>query len=152
MFAWLTPARAGASIAFVAAVALLVWFVVVPRVGGETTAEPAGADSTVLLPAPELVPSLPERSDIRVGVLNGSTIDRAATRLSDRIAGLSYDIGDVQNATRNDYPETRVYFTPGSTDVARRLAADLGVGIQELPGGDDPRRLIVIVGAVAPLD
>ena len=150
-FASVSLARAGASIAFVAAVAVLLWFVLVPRVGGHANVDAASDSGALLLPPPQLKPSLPERSDIRIDVLNGSTIGRAATRLADRIAGLSYGIGEVENAARNDYPETRVYYTPGSIGVAQRLADELGVGIQELPGGDEPRRLIVIVGALAPL-
>ena len=144
-------ARVLALAAFAIAIALLVVFVVVPRVGGGADEAPAAAEST-LLPPPELRASLPERSQIEVDVLNGSTAGRAATRVADRIAGFAYSIGEVENAPRSDYPETRVYYTPGSSGIAERLAADLGIGAQELPGGDEPRRLIVIVGAKAPLD
>lgn len=144
-------ARIAAPAAFAVAVALLVWFVVVPRFSDTAPADPAGAEAT-LLPAPELTPSLPERSEIEVDVLNGSTLGRAATRVADRLAGLEYAIGSVENAPRSDYPETRVYYTPGSAGIAERLGEDLGIATQELPGGDEPRRLVVIVGAVAPLD
>jgi hypothetical protein len=138
--------------AFVAAIALLVWFVVVPRFGEETSVEPVAAEPEILLPAPELPAPLPERSDIDVDVLNGTTAELAARRVADTVSELSYGVGRIENATRTDYPETRVFYTPGSSAIAERLAFDLGVGIQELPGGDEPLRLIVIVGAEGPLD
>ena len=43
-------------------------------------------------------------------------------------------IGDVDNADRSDYVETRVYFPPGAEAIARCLADDLGVAITALPG------------------
>jgi hypothetical protein len=39
-----------------------------------------------------------------------------------------------------------VYFPPGGEAVATRLAKQLAVPVQPLPGGTDPRRLVVIVG------
>ena len=60
---------------------------------------------------------------------------------------LAYRIGDVDNADRRDYLETRVYFPPGAEAIAGRLAQELGVAITALPGGKDDRRLVVIVGA-----
>ena len=147
-FAPFPLSRLLAPLAFATAVALLAWFVIAPRFGSDAASD----GGRVLLPAPELTPSLPERANIEVDVLNGSRTGRAATRVADRIAGLSYGIGEVDNAARNDYPETRVYFTPGSLGIAQRLAEELGVTTQELPGGDEPGRLVVIVGAEAPLD
>ena len=146
------PARLVALGAFVAAIALLVWFVVVPRFGEETSVEPVAAEPEILLPAPELPAPLPEHSDIDVDVLNGTTAELAARRVADTVSELSYGVGRIENATRTDYPETRVFYTPGSSAIAERLAFDLGVGILELPSGDEPLRLIVIVGAEGPLD
>jgi hypothetical protein len=40
-----------------------------------------------------------------------------------------------------------VYYPPGAEAIATRLAHELGVGVQALPGGKNPRRLLVIVGA-----
>lgn len=144
-----------APLALAGAIATLVWFVILPRFDGSEVADPAagaGASGEVLLPAPALLAPLPERSEIRVDVLNGSSAGGAARRLADRVAGLAYSVGDVENAPRSDYPETRVYFTPGAGAVAERLGRELGVATQELPGGDQPRRLTVIVGAESPLD
>lgn len=144
------PVRLVAALAFVGAAVLLAWFVIVPRFSGDTTA--AEAEAQVLFPPPEIEASLPAAWEIRVDVLNGSSTGRAAARLADKVAGLSYQIGEVANAPRRDYPKTRVYYTPGSAGIAERLAEELGVDTQELPGGDEPRRLVVIAGAEAPLD
>ena len=80
-------------------------------------------------------------------VYNGTTTPNAATEIANEIGGpLAYRIGDVANADRDDYVETRVYFPPGAEAIASRLAEELGVSITALPGGKDERRLIVIVG------
>jgi hypothetical protein len=52
----------------------------------------------------------------------------------------------VRNADRGDYRTTRVYYPPGAEALARRLAQELGVRTAALPGGEDPLRLVVIVG------
>ena len=89
---------------------------------------------------------LPQPWEIEVHVFNGTQRPNAATRVADEIAGLAYRIGNVGNATRTDYPETRVYYPPGGEAIADRLARELGVRTAALPGGKDPHRLIVIVG------
>jgi transcriptional regulator with XRE-family HTH domain len=127
---------------FVAAVAALLFFVLRPEFFSPPTAPPpqqAARQAAVAL--------LPPRWEIQVDVFNGTHRGNAAAGLANELAGLAYRIGDVQNADRADYPKTRVYYPPGAEGIARRLAADLGVGVQALPGGKDPRRLIVIVGA-----
>jgi hypothetical protein len=92
-------------------------------------------------------PALPERWEIEVDVYNGTRIGNAAASVANEVAGLAYRMGEVGNAQRRDYKETRVYYPPGAEDIARRLAAELHVEIAALPAGDDPRRLVVIVGA-----
>jgi hypothetical protein len=66
--------------------------------------------------------------------------------MANELAGLAYRIGTVKNADRRTYDETRVYYPPGGEAIAERLADELGVGTRALPGGDDPLRLVVIVG------
>jgi hypothetical protein len=90
---------------------------------------------------------LPERWEIQVDVYNGTRHGNAASSLANEVAGLAYGIGDVKNADRRTYTETSVYYPPGGEAIARRLAGELGVGVTALPGGDDPNRLVVIVGA-----
>jgi hypothetical protein len=92
------------------------------------------------------VAPLPERWEIQVDIYNGSRLGNAASSLANEIAGLAYGIGDVRNADRRNYVETSVYYPPGGEAIARRLAGELGVGVTALPGGDDPNRLVVIVG------
>ncbi len=92
-------------------------------------------------------PTLPERWEIEVDVYNGTRIGNAAASVANQIAGLAYRMGEVKNATRRDYRQTRVYYPPGAEDIARRLAAELRIGMTALPGGDNPRRLVVIVGS-----
>lgn len=90
---------------------------------------------------------LPPPWQIRVDVYNGTKSANAATEIANEIGGpLAYRIGDVDNADRTDYVETRVYFPPGASAIASRLAEELGVATTELPGGKDKRRLVVIVG------
>lgn len=97
---------------------------------------------------PEAVaPKLPPPWEIRVDVFNGTDVPNAATQLANEIGGpLAYRLGTVGNADRTDYVETRVYYPPGSAEIAVRLAEELRVETAALPGGDDPNRLIVIVG------
>jgi LytR cell envelope-related transcriptional attenuator len=91
---------------------------------------------------------LPPPWEIRVDVYNGTQTANAATEIANEIGGpLAYRIGDVDNAERRDYIETRVYFPPGASAIAARLAEELGVATTELPGGKDKRRLVVIVGS-----
>jgi hypothetical protein len=52
----------------------------------------------------------------------------------------------VGRATSFNYLQTQVYFPPGGESIGVRLAKELGVPVQPLPGGRDPRRLVVIVG------
>lgn len=95
---------------------------------------------------PAVAAPLPERWKIQVDVYNGTRRGNAASSLANEIAGLAYGIGDVKDADRRNYAETSVYYPPGAEAVARRLADELGVGITALPGGEDPNRLVVIVG------
>ncbi len=90
--------------------------------------------------------TLPAPWAINVVVLNGNG-DLVWTRqVASRIQALSYRIVRVAKATSFNYPQTEVYYPPGAVEIATRLAKQLGVPVQPLPGGLDPRRLVVIVG------
>ena len=108
----------------------------------DTSPDPGPVQSSA-----EAAVKLPPPWQIRVDVYNGTRTANAATEIANEIGGpLAYRIGDVDNADRSDYVETRVYFPPGGEAIASRLAEELGVPITALPGGKDERRLIVIVG------
>jgi hypothetical protein len=128
---------------FTVALAALMIFVLRPQFfPASPPAPPAPVAKT---PAPPAEP-LPDRWEIQVDVYNGTRVGNAASGLANELAGLAYRIGAVRNADRRTYEETRVYYPPGGEEIAERLAGELGVGTTALPGGDDPLRLVVIVG------
>lgn len=141
----LTLGRVLGALAFLAACAALGWFVVLPSVRGEAGPSPSPAAAEPA--AVEAAASLPQPWEIQVDVYNGTGKGRAATLAANRVAGLAYRVGAVTKARDTNYRETRVYYPPGAEAIARRLAAQLGVKTAALPGGDDPLRLVVIVGA-----
>jgi LytR cell envelope-related transcriptional attenuator len=128
--------RFGAITAFAALILAAVLAVAFARSESKPKAS-AAASAASTLPAPWA---------IDVVVLNGSG-DIVHTRaVASRIQAMSYKIAKVGRATSFNYPQTQVYYPPGGEAIATRLAKDLDVPIQPLPGGYDPRRLVVIVG------
>jgi len=92
------------------------------------------------------VATLPPPWAIKVVVLNGSG-DIVWTRsVASRIQAMSYRVTHVGKAASFNYPQTQVYFPPGGQAIGMRLAKELDAPLQPLPGGTDPRRLLVIVG------
>jgi transcriptional regulator with XRE-family HTH domain len=89
---------------------------------------------------------LPPPWRVSVDVLNGSGDINHTRRVADNVGSLAYHVASVRRADRFDYPETAVYYQPGGRAIAARLAEELDVVTKPLPGGNDPRRLIVIVG------
>jgi hypothetical protein len=83
---------------------------------------------------------------VSVDVLNGSGGMACTRRLADRIGALGYRIQHVAHANRLDYRQTAIYFEPRGDRIADRLAGALRVSSKPLPGGSNPRRLVVIVG------
>jgi len=135
--------RTMAAIAFVAAFSTLTWFAIRPELrpdGSSAAATPAAQSQSA-------APALPEPWEIQVDVYNGTGAGNAAASMANRVAGLAYQIGKVGNAKRDDYTKTLVYYPPGAEEIAQRLARELKVGTAALPGGDDPKRLVVIVGS-----
>ena len=128
---------------FAAVVAAFMVFVLRPQIVPAARLRPRPPGDAQ---QPRPPPQLPERWEIQVDVYNGTRRGNAASSLANEIAGLAYGIGEVENADRRNYTKTRVYYPPGGEAVARRLADELGVGMAALPGGDDPNRLVVIVG------
>jgi transcriptional regulator with XRE-family HTH domain len=113
--------------------AVFATLLVVPRSGGK---HPTAA-SNAILPAPWRVP---------VTVLNGSGDINYTRQVASHVAGFGYTIKKVGRASSFAYPQTAVYFPPKCEGVALRLAKQLGVETQPLPGGNGGCRLFVIVG------
>lgn len=129
-------------LSFTVAFAALLIFVLRPQFSPESPPAPPAPVAKTVTPAEPL----PEPWEIQVDVYNGTHAGNAASGMANELAGLAYRIGTVKNADRRTYSQTRVYYPPGGEEIAERLAQDLGVGTTALPGGDDPLRLVVIVG------
>jgi transcriptional regulator with XRE-family HTH domain len=121
-----------------AALMALVAFVLVPAVAGK----PAPAVDPVVAQAA----SLPKPWAIQIDVLNGAGDINWTRQTASRIQSLAYTVKKVGRADRFDYPQSAVYYAPGGRLIAVRLARQLGFVTRPLPGGKDPKRLIVIVG------
>jgi transcriptional regulator with XRE-family HTH domain len=89
---------------------------------------------------------LPPTWKLEVDVLNGGGDIYYTRALASKIGALGYKIERVAKANRFDYPTTAVYFEPGGESYGNRLAQQLGVDAKPLPGGTNPRRLVVIAG------
>jgi transcriptional regulator with XRE-family HTH domain len=122
---------AGAAIVVLAALAVAL----LGAFGGD--AKRRAAVNTAPLPAPW---------KLTVDVLNGGGDIYYTRQLADKIGAMGYKIHRVTKADRFDYPDNVVYFEPGGEGVGRRLAQQLGVDAKPLPGGTNPRRLVVIAG------
>ena len=98
-------------------------------------------------PSSKAAPSLPPPWRYAVDVLNGGGDINFTRQLASRVGSFGYHIGHVMRANRFGYKQTVVYFEPGGEAAARRLASQLGCGtVSPLPGGSNPRRLVVITG------
>jgi transcriptional regulator with XRE-family HTH domain len=126
----------GRSVAVAGLLAALAALVGAFLLGGHTTATKTVAAG----------PSLPPTWKISVDVLNGSGDIVWTRQMASRIGALAYHVDSVRRADRFDYDKTAVYYEPGGSSVAVRLARALGVATRPLPGGTDPKRLVVIVG------
>lgn len=134
--------RMCASLAFILGCAALLWFVARP----ELFPRPTTAASAAAAVRQSTAVPLPERWSIEVDVYNGTTVGNAGAGMANQIAGLAYRIDKVKDARQRNYRRTLVYYPPGGEAIAKRLADELGVGTAALPGGDNPLRLVVIVG------
>ncbi len=131
------PLRRLGAVAAIGALIVAAALAVVLAQGGSTKKPSVAAAAAATLPAPWA---------INVVVLNGNGDYVWTRQVASRIQALSYRIVKVGKATAFNYPQTEVYYPPGAQAIAIRLAKQLGVPVQPLPGGLDPRRLVVIVG------
>jgi len=139
-----SPRRTLAALAFLLTCTAMAWFVAWPQLFPETPS--ASAASAASAPSQPAAVLLPARWQIQVDVFNGTARGNAAAGLANQVAGLAYKMGTVANAKQRNYQRTLVYYPPGGEAIAKRLAAELGLGTRALPGGDNPLRLMVIVG------
>ena len=116
-------------------VALIVFatLLLIPHSGGKRTQ----AGPNAILPPPWRVP---------VNVLNGSGDINYTRQVASRIGAFGYTIKKVGRANNFTYPQTAVYFPPKCEGIAFRLAKQLGVQTEALPGGTGTCQLYVIVG------
>ena len=131
------PLRRLGAVAAIGALVVAATLAVVLAQGGSTKKPSVPAAAAASLPAPWA---------INIVVLNGNGDYVWTRQVASRIQALSYRIVKVGKATAFNYPQTEVYYPPGAQAIAIRLAKQLGVPIQPLPGGLDARRLVVIVG------
>ena len=131
------PLRRIGAVAAIAALVVAATLAVVLAQSGSHPRPSAAASAAATLPAPWA---------INVVVLNGNGDYVWTRQVASRIQALSYKIVKVRKATSFNYPQTEVYYPPGAEPIALRLAKQLGVPVQPLPGGTNPRRLVVIVG------
>lgn len=90
---------------------------------------------------------LPPPWKLTVDVLNGGGDINFTRQLASKVGSFGYQIGHVQKAGRFNYRRTVIYFEPRGEAFARRLAQQLGCGdVSPLPGGQNPKRLVVIAG------
>jgi transcriptional regulator with XRE-family HTH domain len=116
----------------------LVAFVLVPAIAEK----PAPAIDPVVAQAA----TLPKPWAIQVDVLNGAGDINWTRQTASRIQSLAYTVKNVGRADRFDYPRSAVYYSPGGRLIAVRLARQIGFVTRPLPGGTNPKRLVVIVG------
>jgi transcriptional regulator with XRE-family HTH domain len=83
---------------------------------------------------------------LSVDVLNGGGDIYYTRALASKIGALGYKIERVAKANRFDYRESAVFFEPGGEQYGARLAKQLCLEARPLPGGSNPRRLVVIAG------
>ena len=107
---------------------------------------PTRADERTAGAVPASEAALPPPWHVSVDVLNGSGDIHHTRRVADRVLALAYRVKRVARANRFDYPETSVFYEPGGRALGERLARQLGVDARPLPGGNNARRLVVVVG------
>jgi hypothetical protein len=82
-------------------------------------------------------------------VLNGTDRIGVARQLADQLARAGYEVTRVDDADRNDYPETRLEVFGNNQRAGAVLAARLRIpqsAIKMVPTGDTGAELRVIVG------
>lgn len=103
-------------------------------------------DTATLKGLPPPGSQLPAPWKVEVDVLDGSHNIVRARGIASKIGSFGYQIARVTKAPQRNYQRTVVYYEPGGDKLAARLADQLGTTTAPLPGGKNPKRLVVIVG------
>jgi hypothetical protein len=81
-------------------------------------------------------------------VENGAGDITYTRRVASHIASLGYQITSVKRASRFNYKHTTIFYASvgKGRELGKRLAGQLTADLLPLPSGNDPLRLLVIVG------
>ncbi|MHB8059324.1 MAG: LytR C-terminal domain-containing protein [Gaiellaceae bacterium] len=92
--------------------------------------------------------TLPATWKVKVVVENGGGDINYTRRVATRIGSLGYQITSVKRASRFNYKHTTIFYASigRGREVGKRLANELKADLLPLPSGNDPLRLLVIVG------
>ncbi len=124
-----------------------------PVAATAATAKPQHARPVVHVPKVALPPAHPlrARASVHVLVLNGNSVQGAASREAALLQSAGYRVVGAENAQRHDYARSMVLYVPGWIKEARRLAHDTGIRLVAPVDGLRPAALkgsktVVILG------
>jgi LytR cell envelope-related transcriptional attenuator len=123
------------------------------RAAAAAAAKPQQARPVVHMPKVALPPAHPlrARASVHVLVLNGNSVQGAASREAALLQSSGYRVVGAENAQRHDYAQSMVLYVPGWIKEARRLAHDTGIRLVAPIDGLRPAALkgsktVVILG------
>lgn len=127
-----------------------------------TIASPSPSPSPIASPSPTATvspapspiptvspsPSPAKKAGGKVQVLNGTAVQGRAPKVRDRLEAAGYDVVSTAPAARS-YDKTTIFYQPGFQQMAKDIAALLGVGVvQVAPSNlDKSIPVTVVVGA-----
>ncbi len=109
---------------------------------------PTATVSPAPSPIPTVSPSPSKKASGKVQVLNGTAVQGRAPKVRDRLEAAGYDVVSTAPAARS-YDKTTIFYQPGFQQMAKDIAALLGVGaVQAAPSNlDKSIPVTVVVGA-----
>ncbi|MDA8270784.1 MAG: LytR C-terminal domain-containing protein [Actinomycetota bacterium] len=108
----------------------------VKTTGTVSPGNPAAASSSV------------SNSQVTVRVFNGTNVAGAAGKVTNQLAQLGYNVVAAANANTQNITTTEIYYSPGYTSQADRLAVALGLGVSSVK----PISFATPIPAVQPSD
>ena len=87
-------------------------------------------------------------SQVTVRVFNGTNVAGAAGKVTNQLAQLGYNVVAAANANTQNITTTEIYYSPGYTSQADRLAVALGLGVSSVK----PISFATPIPAVQPSD